>query len=320
MCFAKILLIGFVVLWSVPVEYGTSWSGFVFFLLIIAFVWVYDAYSIQKFMKKKVGCNKDDGFHFRFLFHKLVKSLFAVTFLSFLLFDFFFRISPPDVPSSLYGISLGKPLSESHLDALSERGMRYEKIVAEDGEWQSVHYKIIDPMRPSSTIFVTLNDKSEPIRVMATIALPVEGNNPKRLSSELGDELSDAIRKDFDSYDTRSQWDYLLSGNDYDRLPSEGDDGVDKAWITVFNKPSWKKEYWLGRKNMAALYREFNGTNDSGNSGHSLHVVLQNSAAIEKLAQKIIDNKRKKGEENMKEEGDLIISNKVSRLKSAPIN
>jgi hypothetical protein len=131
------------------------------------------------------------------------------------------RENPPEIPTSLYGVTLGEELDIKKLDLLSEAGMLWTDLGVQDPKIGNdlARYLIVDPMRPETQTYVTVNANQEVIHIRSTVEFDFsqKERNADRLQESKHEAgfLIEQIKKKIDSVDKREGYWHDLTVLDY---------------------------------------------------------------------------------------------------------
>ncbi len=219
----------------------------------------------------------------------------------FVTYPYVTRYSPPTIPSALYGIELNAELNDTHMNALSERGIVWERHDGKDlMDW---NYKLKDPMRPESETYVLLGEDNRVIYIRTS--LRTEESNTKRL-------YLDGLIKKYDEMDSDRGWLKHLTLWDYSYYTMTSRmERAKNGYLGV----KWKdrERIWNDGKSLLVLSTPPNFGEEM------LDVELYNINRVENyLEQKLSQYALTKKDLRLKEEDKVM--KRLSRFVDSPVN
>ena len=156
--------------------------------------------------------------------------------------------TPPKLPTSLYGVTLGDKMSEDKVKAVTKNTLVL-KVPSLNGEMgDKSHLVFVDSKMPKSEVAVTLNEDNEVIRVRVLL----KAKNNLLEKKDVSDMIS--LYKVYKGVTERmGDEDRLfserLSPVNYNTLPSEWHDGASQAFFDEGVVKVFKERYWLPKCN-----------------------------------------------------------------------
>lgn len=222
-------------------------------------------------------------------------TIFLIVCLAFLLRD-----NPPALTSSLYGVEISKPFTDTHAKALRRKGLVVSK--ADEGNV----YIIKDAAQPESIIDVNLNERGEVFRINVTTITQSSKNEPDVSARD----LYYTLESKFNAWDgERSFFDYITL-IDYNRDPLWYEAHVDHDLVVEKGRGS---RYWSNMDySLSLIYKEC----DEGDCTIlTLYDIAETKRAIAKI------KAHKEGTAlSKKSKKDRMLSKKVSQLTAPSIN
>jgi hypothetical protein len=154
--------------------------------------------------------------------------------------------TPPKLPTSLYGVTLGDKMSEDKIKAVTKNTLVL-KVPSVNGEvGDKSHLVFVDSKRPKSEVAVTLNEDSEVIRVRVLL----KAKNNLLEKKDVSDMIS--LYKVYKGVTERMGdedrlFPEMLSPVDYNALPSGDYDGASQVFFDEEVVEVFKERYWVAK-------------------------------------------------------------------------
>jgi hypothetical protein len=272
-------------------------------------------------LKSEIIAKREAGISQRYVLMSLASIFIFSAVLFTLVFGFLMRDNAPNIPKTLYGITLGEKLDAKKLEVLSEKGMLWKasditkEINTSERKVQLSHYQITDPMQPETDIYILLNDADEVIYIKSTIF----NQRHKYLSdSEYIDSLNNTqllkvgIERKINSLDTRDKFERIFTGLNYhkSRTITYYQERLRRLYLNELVEN--EEQYWVNDDRVLTIASNLRSNLDPFYD-YRFDVVLQNYSAVNTYLESF-DRKKKQEIDIAKDKAVHELDDKTARF------
>jgi hypothetical protein len=247
-----LILIALVVCHLLP-----EYTGINCFAFIIPIFYCVSSFIYYLIIESKIRTDIELGVSLGNIVKRIVLYIVSSMIIYTVLYGVLSRENAPEVPTSLYGVTLGEELDTKKLDLLSEAGMLWTDLGVQDpiDDNDLARYLIADPMRPETQTYVTVNASQEVIHIRSTVEFDfLQEENADRLqeSKHEARSLINQIKKKIDAVDEREGYWHDFTVLDYHKKFTIGERQTTFMRNHLSLLESDNAQYWVsGNKAMS---------------------------------------------------------------------